>query len=567
MIFTVLKKSSKFYALFWGFLWAALLVLFINLDFLTHNEGPVSIWAVQESIRSASITGAHDATPARVFAAEIGENSISIRFNESNLKNASREKNYRFSPSLNFKTPGGADDIVQTGDFTYQLALKSVPQHEIIRLSMSGITDRAGNAIDPAPVFINDGDRDHMADDWEAENGLDILIADALPDHDGDGFSNLQEYQARSNPFKVLSAPIEIRDSIPQEDAGIVNAARVPGETGFAVLIRSVHGIDLNSADAIRFTIDDGFHVPYIRDLRFDTVRVVKLIDEQDDRATFLWAVYDRLLEPYMPSNYQHNFHIYIKIEIRDVADNILQPAAFEFKTESAAQQAASRQNRPKTEEIYAVDADSGGSHDAGIQVVEGELAGARVMYNSNEPLTPQFGSQGEIEKVNIEGLEAVGMPVNLAPHTVFDTPVKLFVPVPEDADILSVGLAYHDGTQWLPAADAEGNVLPGGEGWMVPGSRVNHTESSPALIEVQVYHFSGTQTVVFASFDGTREEEDRPPGESRSGAVVFVSCFVDSVGTDSENVFWFIVVIGIGVSAVIMFFSFSPQRRRDRRE
>ncbi|MCK5487564.1 MAG: hypothetical protein KAI86_15205 [Desulfobacterales bacterium] len=539
MIFTVLKKSSKFYALFWGFLWAALLVLFINLDFSTHNEGPITIWAVQESIRSASITGAYDATPPRVFAAEIDENSISIRFNESNLKNAFREKNYRFSPSLNFKTPGGVDDIVQIGDFTYQLALKSVPQHEIIRLSMSGITDRAGNAIDPAPVFINDGDRDHMADDWEAENGLDILIADALPDHDGDGFSNLQEYQARSNPFKVLSAPIEIRDSIPQEDAGIVNAARVPDETGFAVLIRSVHGIDLNSADAIRFTIDDGFHVPYIRDLRFDTVRVVKLIDEQDDRATFLWAVYDRLLEPYMPSNYQHNFHIYIKIEIRDVADNILQPAAFEFKIESAAQRAASRQNRPKTEEIYAVDPDSGGSHDAGIQVVEGELAGARVMYNSNEPLTPQFGSQGEIEKVNIEGLEAVGMPVNLAPHTVFDTPVKLFVPVPEDADILSVGLAYHDGTQWLPAADAEGNVLPGGEGWMVPGSRVNHTESSPALIEVQVYHFSGTQTVVFASSDGTREEEDRPPGESRSGAVVFVSCFVDSVSPDSRSASW----------------------------
>ncbi len=539
MIFTVLKKSSKFYALFWGFLWAALLVLFINLDFSTHNEGPVTIWAVQESIRSASITGAYDATPPRVFAAEIDENSISIRFNESNLKNAFREKNYRFSPSLNFKTPGGVDDIVQIGDFTYQLALKSVPQHEIIRLSMSGITDRAGNAIDPAPVFINDGDRDHMADDWEAENGLDILIADALPDHDGDGFSNLQEYQARSNPFKVLSAPIEIRDSIPQEDAGIVNAARVPDETGFAVLIRSVHGIDLNSADAIRFTIDDGFHVPYIRDLRFDTVRVVKLIDEQDDQATSLWAVYDRFLEPYMHSNYPHNSHIYIKVEIKDVADNILQPAAFEFKIESAAQRAASRQNRPKTEEIYAVDPDSGGSHDAGIQVVEGELAGARVMYNSNEPLTPQFGSQGEIEKVNIEGLEAVGMPVNLAPHTVFDTPVKLFVPVPEDADILSVGLAYHDGTQWLPAADAEGNVLPGGEGWMVPGSRVNHTESSPALIEVQVYHFSGTQTVVFASSDGTREEEDRPPGESRSGAVVFVSCFVDSVNPDSRSASW----------------------------
>jgi hypothetical protein len=37
---------------------------------------------------------------------------------------------------------------------------------------------------------------------------------------------------------QALSLPIEIRTSIPPEDAGIINYARVPGETGFAVLIR-----------------------------------------------------------------------------------------------------------------------------------------------------------------------------------------------------------------------------------------------------------------------------------------------------------------------------------------
>ena len=90
-------------------------------------------------------------------------------------------------------------------------------------------------------------------------------------------------------------------------------------------------------------------------------------------------------------------------------------------------------------------------------------------------------------------------------------------------------------------------------------GIRVNHAASSPALIEVQVYHFSGTQTVVFASFSGTREE-DRPPGESRSGASVFVSCFVDSVSFDPE--IWLWVILVVGVLAVIMSFSFSPQRQ-----
>ena len=338
------------------------------------------------------------------------------------------------------------------------------------------------------------------------------------------------------------SVPIEIRDCIPQEDAGIVNFARVSHDTSFAVLIRSVHGVDLNSADAVRFSIDDRVHRPYMRNLDADAVRVVKLDDAPDGRSTFLWAVYDRFLEPFMPPSYALNSHIYIKVDIQDVEDNLLRPAAFEFKIESAAEQAASPQNLPETEEIYLFEQPFNGRHDASIQVVGGELAGARVMYNSWEPLTPKFESPDGIEEVDLADLEAVGSPVNLSPHTVFDTPVKLFVPVPEDVDIRSVGLAYYDGTQWLPAADAAGNVLDGGEGWMVPGSRVNHAASSPALIEVQVYHFSGTQTVVFASFSGTREEDRRQSG---SGVVVATSCFVDSLSFDSGPVFWFLILVG----------------------
>ena len=345
------------------------------------------------------------------------------------------------------------------------------------------------------------------------------------------------------------SAPIEIRDCIPQEDAGIINFARVPHDTSFAVLIRSVHGIDLSSADAIRFIIDDRVHRPYLRNLNSDAVRVVKLDDTPDGQSTFVWAVYDRFLEPYMPASYALNSYIYIKVQIQDVEDNILQPAAFEFKIESVAEQAASDQNLPETEEIYLIDPPLNDRHDASILVVEGELAGVRVMYNSREPLTPKFESPEGIEEVDLAGLEAVGRPVNLSPHTVFDTPVKLFVPVPEDVDVRSVGLAYYDGTQWLPAADATGNVLAGGEGWMVPGSRVNHVASIPALIEVQVYHFSGTQTVVFASFSGTREE-DRT--SSSSGATVAASCFVDSLSSDSRSVFWHLSLI---VGMIILIF------------
>jgi hypothetical protein len=355
----------------------------------------------------------------------------------------------------------------------------------------------------------------------------------------------LSSIQPAGAATKVYPTPIEIRDCIPQEDAGIIDYAHVPYDTSFAVLIRSDHGIDLTAPDAIRFTIADGFHLPYERNVRFDTFRVVKLDDDPDDRATFLWAVYDRSLEPYMPAHYPQNSPISIKVAIRDVAGNILKPAPFEFKTETADSRAASGQNQPETRDFYGVDTDSGGSLDAGIELVEGELAGAKILYNSNEPLTPQFGPYDGIEKVNIEGSETVGMPLSLAPHTVFDTPVKLFIPVPEEADIFSVGLAYHDGTQWLSAVDADGNVLAGGEGWMVPGSRVDHTDSRPALIEVQVYHFSGVQAVV----GETTEEEEKPPCHG-SGSCVYASCFIYSTAGDADiGIFeriGFLVFIGV---------------------
>ena len=211
-----------------------------------------------------------------------------------------------------------------------------------------------------------------------------------------------------------------------------------------------------------------------------------------------------------------------------------MQPPPFEFKIETRARKAASRQNLPKTDEFYMVDPDSGDPYDAGIEIIDGELSGAKVVYSSRETLTPAFGSLDGIEEINLAGIQAAGLPVNLIPHTVFDAPVKLFIPVADDVDITAAGLAYHDGTQWLPAADADGNVLSDGEGWMVPGSRVNHAETRPALIEVQVYHFSGTQAVVFAAFDGTSKEGEN---DRTDGTHVFINanCFINSAAGGAE--------------------------------
>jgi hypothetical protein len=52
--------------------------------------------------------------------------------------------------------------------------------------------------------------------------------------------------------------------------------------------------------------------------------------------------------------------------------------------------------------------------------------------------------------------------------------------------------------SSWMPAAcDPEGAVLPGGESWMVPGSRVNHNNGNPSTIEIKLYHFSAAQAGV----------------------------------------------------------------------
>jgi hypothetical protein len=128
-------------------------------------------------------------------------------------------------------------------------------------------------------------------------------------------------------------------------------------------------------------------------------------------------------------------------------------------------------------------------------------------------------------------GMEGVGLPLNLLPHTVFNTPVKVFIPVPGGVDITEVGIYYYNGVEWLPACDIYGNLLAGGEGWMVAGSRVNHMESSPPLIEIQVYHFSAAQAVGSVSAAGSADIV----ADSSSGGGGGGGCFISSAGEESS--------------------------------
>ena len=246
----------------------------VDVNLLELDQGVVELTAKQKESTSCPVSGIFDITNPKVASWDLGDDEITVTFDERHMQNAFLEKSYRFNPSLTFREWGG---ILQYSDHSYLLSMTSIPDYEIISLEMTGITDEVGNPLAPASITINDRDGDQMADDWEIATGLDPTVPNSSADSDGDGFSNLREYQARTDPHDSASAPIAVVDSIPQPNAGILNSARVPEDTSLAVLIASVHGIDVGDPLSVRFTIDDGDLAPYTRELDSDTIRVVEV--------------------------------------------------------------------------------------------------------------------------------------------------------------------------------------------------------------------------------------------------------------------------------------------------
>jgi len=137
-----------------------------------------------------------------------------------------------------------------------------------------------------------------------------------------------------------------------------------------------------------------------------------------------------------------------------------------------------------------------GGDYDAGIQVNSGDLEGAKIVYDSSEPVAPVFGPSDEVPPLDEEGMNAVGVPLNLQPSgTVFNTPVKVFIPCPPPYIFVdSLRVYLHDGADWVFVCGPNGIVAPGAEDLYVSGSRANHNDTTPPTIEVHLYHFTGVQ-------------------------------------------------------------------------
>ncbi len=471
--------------------------------------------------------------------------TIDITYSESDLQEASVESNYSFSPSLSFATSGS--DISNIGGDTYRLSMASISIHTIYILTVSNIVDSSCNEVTPSSIKINDDDKDYLADDWESfygaynvnddldsdgldnyqefrnetnpqeedtdgdlmpdkwevDNGLEPTENDSSKDKDGDGWTNYEEYLNQTNPNDNDPAPDapEIVESIPYNGAGILDASRISNNTSFAVRIYDWDGINILDNSSVKFTIDDGQY-NYERDLSDSSVvMVTKLLNEPDNQVTDLWVVYHRSAEPGL-GNYPFDTNINIKVEAMDTNNVRMSQTTYDFKIESGAEHDEAEFNSPDIISM-APDELKIADYDSGIEVLDGDLEGVKIIYNSNEAVVPTLGPIDEMPPLNASGATSVGVPMNLQPHTVFSTPVKIFIPCPGHEDVTGLRVFLYNGIDWVLACDAEGNVQQDGDGWMVSGSRINHNGGDPSTIEIQVYHFSGAQAAGGVSSGG----------------------------------------------------------------
>jgi len=311
---------------------------------------------------------------------------------------------------------------------------------------------------------------------------------------------------------------------LPHHNSGITDSWRVPNNSSFAVFIDSANGININQ-NSINFIINDGNQV-YERNLSSNTVRVVKLCDDDDSQVTLLWAVYDRSQDTY--ENYEFDANVNIRIDAYDTYGNVMNQASYDFNVESEAEHTEAKEpaNLPDTGPVDTEDPAIGGAYDTGIQVNSGGLEGAKIVYSSSEAVPPEFAPVDEIPEMDLPGVSSAGMLVHFQPPTIFDTPVKVFIPYPGYTDVSSLSVYFYNGRNWVLACDAEGIIQPAGEGWMVPGSRINHNNGNPSTIEIQVYHFSGIQagTSSTSVTDGSGDDDSADGGGCFIGTTTFVS-------------------------------------------
>ena len=185
--------------------------------------------------------------------------------------------------------------------------------------------------------------------------------------------------------------------------------------------------------------------------------------------------------------------------------------------------------------------------YDSGFQLIPDELPGAKLIYHSSD-ITPEIAPLEDLPPFDVTDANAIGVPMNLGPPTIFSVPVKLIIPVPEDSSVRALSIYVYNGKEWVLGCDTSGKS-PILNGWLVPGSRLNGKNR----IEFKVYHFSGIQTALLGEGAGG--------GVPSGGAVPqeeVANCFVSDLLNFKTGIvygmffFTIVLIIGGGMIAAI---------------
>jgi hypothetical protein len=349
-----------------------------------------------------------------------------------------------------------------------------------------------------------DSDWDGISDKYEVEHGLNpVDSSDRNLDLDNDGWTNYEEYQfgySANNPNSPVPAPPQVKEVIP------AGRGPAPSNSTFAVWLEATQGISIAEASGVTVTVNDGTKT-YKRNLNDQNAskkEIVKAIplDSGITTSKNLWIAYYRTNETAITNEFSSGVTVTVTFEATDARKDSMAPKALAFRIQTQEEEAQEVESSPPP--LLLADTPKSGLTTSGVTNAASPLDGAAIIYDSSLPgntgIIPYFGPTENIPLFDVSGYAGVGVAMNLLPPAVFPSGVTVVVPCPGYTNVSGLYVYYYNGQQWVLACDPSGNVQPGGLGWMVPGSRVNHN-GSPSWIVIKVYHFSA---VIVATTSGT---------------------------------------------------------------
>jgi hypothetical protein len=522
-----------------------------------------------------------DTGPPGVDGVElISGTTLEIVYSENNMQNAAVVGNYSFDNGVIVSGVTDVTGEGRTFRLTLSNVQSYIIYSMTVTSGVSGVVDAAGNPLPSNQRIvrdINDSDSDGMADDWErywwlgstdlsngtadedgdgmmdlteynvaranpgwqdrwilsprswdsdgdgisdkyetdyGMNPTDPADGDPRADLDGDGWSNYEEYlygYAANNANSPVPAPPRVKEVIPAGNGP------VPSNSTFAIRVEATQGINIAESSGVTVTVDDGVQQPYERNLNNTTVKAIPL-DSGVTTSKNLWIAYYRSNETV--NEFSSGVKVTVTFEATDVRKDSMTPWTFEFRVQTQEEEDQEAESSPPP--LLLTDTPKLGLTTSGVTNTSTMLDRAAIIFDTslmgNIGIIPYFGPTEDIPVFDVSGYASVGVAMNLLPPAVFPSGVTVVVPCPGYTDANGLYVYYYNGQQWVMACDPSGNVQPGGVGWMVPGSRVNHN-GNPSWIEIKVYHFSA---VIAATTSGTTVTVESGGGGG--------GCFISSI-------------------------------------